>query len=95
MFLNTPVLVNKAERDYIENYFKGDVFPWCLSPAQTLDTIDPRIVDRASNDPFFFHMLMDRSYEEDKPGKIRVENSENYKFFETIFLKVIESFKTR
>ena len=84
MFLNTPVLVNKSERDYIENHVKDGDFSWHLAPAQTIDPIDPRLADRASNTPFFLHILMEVSQLENTAGKVQ---GKDYGFFETIFLR--------
>ena len=89
MFLNTPVLVNKYERDYIENHVKGRPFTWHHLPNQiNPELVDPRLASIGStNTPFFNHILMSLSEEEGKPGNVLAENIQDYNFFETIFLR--------
>ena len=60
----------------------GDEFPWYRAPQQTLNPIDSRVAGRCANTPFFCHTLMRPSTVDGQTGQI---NSENYKFFYTVF----------
>lgn len=81
-----PVLLTAQEHDFIQNGVFGLYFPWFVNYQEVtvVSDIDPRIVNKISNPPFFGHRLMQRST---TPGITGEVSSTHYEVFETIFLR--------
>ena len=81
-----PVLLTPEEHDFIQNGVFGLYFPWFVNYQEVtvVSDIDPKIINKIANPPFFGHRLMQRSA---TPGKSGEVSSKHYAGFENIFLR--------
>lgn len=80
----SPVMLTQQEHEFIETGVFGPYFPWFVTHQEivVLQTLDPRIVNKVCNPPFFGHKLMERSL---VPGQSGTVNSKHYPVFYEIF----------